>query len=291
MEIKWIQTFVIAAKYENFRKAADELFLTQPAVTKHIKRLEESIDTLLFERIGTKISLTAAGREFLMFASELVSTYEKGMQNFESWKQGFNRKLIIATAPQIASSFLPSLLRTFTKGNPGIEVIINVLKSYEIGEEVSAGRADIGLTRIRPVQLSLKCELVHEEPVLFVGPHHSEDEESVTEEQILQKYRLITDNHPDYWERLLAQVKKHYPLVKTMTVNQVEVSKRFIEEGLGVSFLPVSMVQEDIVAHRLIDLNPEKIIPPTSSTYILSKIETEEAKAFIQYIKEAITML
>lgn len=291
MEIKWIQTFVIAAKYENFRKAADELFLTQPAVTKHIKRLEESIDILLFERIGTKISLTAAGREFLVFARELVSTYEKGMQNFESWKQGFNRKLIIATAPQIASSFLPSLLRTFTNQNPGIEVIINVLKSYEIGEEVSAGRADIGLTRIRPVQANIKCELVHEESVLFVGPYHSQDEGRLTEEQILQKYRLITDNHPDYWDLLLAQVKKYYPFVKAMTVNQVEVSKRFIEEGLGVSFLPVSMVQEDIAAHKLFELKTEKIIPPTSSTYVLSNIETDEARAFIQFLKEAIPKL
>ena len=55
MDIKWLKTFVTAAKYENFRKASEELFLTQPAVTKHIKRLEDHLHINLFERKG-KIS-------------------------------------------------------------------------------------------------------------------------------------------------------------------------------------------------------------------------------------------
>ena len=52
MDIKWMKTFIVAAKYENFRKASEELFLTQPAITKHIKRLEEHLNIQLFERNG-----------------------------------------------------------------------------------------------------------------------------------------------------------------------------------------------------------------------------------------------
>lgn len=289
MEIKWIQTFVITAKYENFRKAADELFLTQPAVTKHIKRLEEYLAISLFERVGNKVVLTPAGYEFLKIAREIVSTYEQGMKNFESWKQGFNRKLIIAVAPQIASSFLPSLLRSFIDQNPMIEVIINVITSYEMGEEIGSGRADLGLSRVLPTQANLKCERIHEEPVLFVGPKECLVSGIMEEEKILQKYRLLTYNHPDYWDELLKQVKRSYPTVQTMTVNQVEVSKRFIEQGLGVSFLPKTMVEEEIAIQKMIELTPKKIIPPKSSTYVLSKIETAEAKFFIRFMQEAIS--
>src|SRR3954464_3671669 len=171
MDIKWIKTFMVAAKYENFRKISEELFLTQPAITKHIKRLEENLNIQLFERNGKTIALTSAGYNFLPHAREIIMKYEKGLGEFESWKQGYKRKLIIATAPQIASSILPSILRSFIDQNPDIEVFINVLKSYEIGEEISAGRADLGLTRIKPIQTNIDCHIIHEEPVILVGPN------------------------------------------------------------------------------------------------------------------------
>ncbi|MEH7544521.1 LysR family transcriptional regulator [Neobacillus vireti] len=284
MDIKWVRTFIISAKYENFREASEELFLTQPAVTKHIKRLEESLNILLFERIGNRVTLTPAGHKFLFLARELITNYEQGIMDFESWKQGYNRKLVIAVAPQIASSFLPALLRQFIDEHPSIEVIINVLSSYEIGKEISVGSADVGLSRILPVQTNIKTETVHTESVRLVGPN----EPSLDEQPALQKYRLITHNHPDYWDDLLHEIKRHYPTVKTMKVNQVEVTKRFIEAGLGVSFLPLTVVKEEIGLNRLVEIKPDKITPPTSSTYLLTKVETEEVLAFAEFLKSTI---
>ena len=284
MDIKWVRTFIISAKYENFREASEELFLTQPAVTKHIKRLEESLNILLFERVGNRVTLTPAGHKFLLLARELIANYEQGMMNFESWKQGYNRKLVIAAAPQIASSFLPALLRQFIDEHPNIEVIINVLSSYEIGKEISVGSADVGLSRILPVQTTIKTETVHTESVRLVGPN----EPSLNEQTALQKYRLITHNHPDYWDDLLSKIKSHYPTVKTMKVNQVEVTKRFIEAGLGVSFLPLTVVKEEIGLSKLVEIKPNKITLPTSSTYLLTKVETEEVLAFAEFLKRTI---
>jgi LysR family transcriptional regulator, repressor for citA len=284
MDIKWVRTFIISAKYENFREASEELFLTQPAVTKHIKRLEESLNILLFERIGNRVALTPAGHKYLFLARELISNYDDGMIDFESWKQGYNRKLVIAVAPQIASSFLPALLRQFIDEHPNIEVIINVLSSYEIGKEISVGSADVGLSRILPVQTTIKTETVHTESVRLVGPN----EASLDEQAVLQKYRLITHNHPDYWDDLLYEIKRHYPTVKTMKVNQVEVTKRFIEAGLGVSFLPLTVVKEEIGLNKLVEIKTDKITPPTSSTYLLTKVETEEVLAFAKFLKSTI---
>lgn len=288
MDIKWIKTFVIAAKYENFRKTSEELFLTQPAITKHIKRLEESLAIQLFEREGKKITLTAAAYRFLPFAREMIMKYEQGLNDFESWKQGYNRRLTIATAPQIASSFLPIILRYFIDDNPDIEVIINVVKSYEIGEEISAGRADLGLTRILPIQKNIKSDIVHEEPVILVGPNESAGIISLDEKTLLQKNRLITHNHPDYWDSLLNSIKRHYPNVQTMKVNQVEVTKRFIEVGLGVSYLPITVIKDELTLNKLVEIKSDKIKPPTSSTYVLTKVETEEVSIFIHFLKEAL---
>ncbi|HHW36600.1 MAG TPA: LysR family transcriptional regulator [Bacillales bacterium] len=284
MEMKWIKTFIVTAKYENFRKTAEELFLTQPAVTKHIKRLEESLSIELFERTGNKVALTPAGHRFLVYAKEVVAKYEEGMEDFESWKQGYNRKLIIATAPQIASSFLPSLLRGFIDENPDIEVIINILRSYDVGEEVSKGRADIGLTRSHPIQPNIKSKVIYEEPVILVGPYECMKGSGLNEETILQKYRLLTHNHPEYWDDLLHEVQRYYPTVRTMVVNQVEVTKRFIEAGLGVSYLPRTMVKEELENKKLAVINSENINPPTSSTFLLTKIENDEVIKFNKFL-------
>ncbi|MCP1144547.1 LysR family transcriptional regulator [Lysinibacillus endophyticus] len=287
MDIRWMKTFIICAKYENFRKASEELFLTQPAITKHIRRLEEHLNTQLFERSGKKVRLTQAGYKFLPYATELVLKYEQGIDNFESWKQGYNRKLTIATAPQIASSFLPSLLRAFIDENPDIEVIINVTKSFEIGGEISSGKADLGLSRALPLETKLKTEIIHEEPVILVGAN-LQNGASAIESEVLSNYRLITHNHPDYWDSLLINVRRHYPTVRTMVVNQIEVTKKFIENGLGVSYLPYSMVKDELANKKLTEVKSVKISPPTSSTYAITKIETNEARNFIKFLRDSL---
>ena len=173
--------------------------------------------------------------------------------------------------------------------NPDIEVFINVLKSYEIGEEISAGRADLGLTRIKPIQTNIDCHIVHEEPVILVGPNMDEGKYKYDEKTILRKYRLITHNHPDYWDHLLNDIKRSYPAVRTMKVNQIEITKRFIEQRLGISYLPYTMVREEIKMNKLLEIRPDKISLPTSSTYVLTKVKTDEAKAFIGFLKDEVT--
>ncbi|SER57808.1 LysR family transcriptional regulator, repressor for citA [Gracilibacillus ureilyticus] len=284
MDMKWIKTFVVAAKYENFRKSSEELFLSQPAVTKHVKRLEEHLHSDLFDRTGKIVKLTAAGKQFLPYAKELLAAYEKGITNFESWKQGYSRKLIIAAAPQIASSFLPELLSKFMNIHPDIEVLVNVKSSFEIGEEIYRGDADIGLSRIEPLQNELMMQIIQNEPVILVGPAKRQ----LTEAEALNNYRLITHNHPEYWDTLLIDIKRYFPGLQTMVVNQMEVTKRFIESGLGVSYLPVSIVRNEMEQNKLLEIKSKIITPPISRTYILTKIETSEAKEFISFLRKSI---
>lgn len=282
MEIKWMMTFLVAAKYENFRQASEDLFLTQPAITKHIHRLEETLNTKLFNRMGKGVTLTAAGQQLIPLAKKIVDTYEESLGDFESWRQGYKQKLVIAVAPQIASSVLPAILREFTSENPTIEVLINVLQSYEMGEEIHSGRADLGLTRLKPSHLDVACQIVHEEKVILVAPG---TQESYEESQLLASYRLITDNHPEYWASLLHDVKSHYPKIQTMKVNQIEITKRFIEEGLGVSYLPLTMVKEELATTKLTEISNDKIITPISTTYVLTKSVSLEASHFIDFFK------
>lgn len=277
MELRWIRTFVTAADFENFRQAAEQLYVTQPAVTKHIQRLEECLNVHLFERIGKSVSLTEAGYRFLPEARRLLTAYEKGLEQFNAWKQGYERKLIIAVAPQIAATILPTILRRFIAEYPSIDVYINVVNSYKIGEEVRTGRADIGLSRLEPIVRAVNWQVVQEEVVLLIGPPTAT---GLDEKTALTTHTLITHNHPHYWDELLMDVHRNYAEVREMNVNQIEITKRFIEEGLGVSYLPYSTVQEELRSGKLVQIECEAVIPPTSATYFVTKIETKESQQF-----------
>lgn len=280
MNIRWLETFVKAAKTENFRWASEELFLTQPAVTKQIKRLEQELDIQLFKRSGKAVKLTPEGTAFLKRAEKMTSCFHENMADFNEWRQGYTRTLSIACAPQIASSFLPELLNRFVSQFPHIDVYIDVAKSYDIGEKVSAGTADLGLARMPSAYINTTSLKVNEEPVVLLGPLLEDADESF----FLAHYRILTHNHPDYWEELLKALKHKNPHIKTMIVSQVEVTKRFIEAGLGVSYLPLSMVVEEAAAKKLRIYPSEIANSVTSTTYLIEKGSTDEARAFKQFL-------
>lgn len=285
MEIKWLKTFIVAAQYENLRKASELLFLTQPAVTKHIQRLEEYLQSPLFVRKGKTVLLSPEGHRFLPIAKIILGEYEEGLNSFEAWRSGYLKQLTIATAPQIASSILPTILKDFLVNEPKIEVLINVVNSYEVVNEIVKGQADIGLTRTHTSQASLQCEVAFEEPVVLVAPYSTEID---CEKTLFQIYRLITHNHPVYWDDLLVEVKRFYPTIKTMKVNQIEVTKKFIEQGLGVSYLPYSMVEKEVKSNLLKVIIPDQISLPISQTYIVTKVMTPEATTFMKFFKEEV---
>lgn len=287
MNIKWLQTFIITAQYENLRKASELLFLTQPAVTKHIQRLEQQLHCSLFDRKGKQVILNAAGQRFLPIAQKIVETYETELQTFKAWQSGFTQQLTITVAPQIASSILPPILKDFRDHQPTIETLIQVANSYEVIQHVLDGKADIGLTRTVATQANLKSELIFQEPVVLIAPY---DAAPSTENQIFDTYRLITHNHPVYWDDLLLDVTRHYPHVKTFRVNQIEVTKKFIEQGLGISYLPYSMVEKEL-EEKLFKLIPsDTITTPISHTYVITKVESDDINTFVTFLKCALQM-
>jgi len=139
MDLKWIRTFITAAKYENFRKTADELFISQPTVTVQIKLLEEEIGSILFQRDGRKVAITEDGRRFLPHAQKLMETYESGMSDLNRFRQGYNQKLTLAISPEIAESIMPFVLKKYMTLHPEIEINVQVVDSKYIADAVLNG--------------------------------------------------------------------------------------------------------------------------------------------------------
>ncbi|HET7579391.1 MAG TPA: LysR family transcriptional regulator [Bacillales bacterium] len=287
MDIRWLRTFVTAAKFENFRQTAERLYMAQPTVTVHIRHLEKEIGSPLFKRSGRNIVLTTAGHRFLPHAKKILAYHDQGLQDLLGWRQGYERKLTLAVSPLIAASILPYTVREFTERYPETEVRVEVAESKEIGEMTANGKADLGLSRIKPGHPNLEVHTLYEDPIVCVAPHDGGDFESsppIELDDLLETMILFTHNHPGFWEALLADIRGWNRVYRSMVVTQVHVTKRFIEEGLGFSFLPKSTVRRELLEGRMLEARPKWLDLPTAATYLVSREDTEEVSQFKNFL-------
>jgi len=271
VDIRVLQTFVMAAATENFHQAAEALYIAQPTVSQHIRTLERELGINLFERVGKRVRLTPAGKRFLPHAKALLEQWHHGLEDLLAWRQGYREKLQIAVSPIIARTRLSHLIHRYTKLYPDVDLSIKIADSVEIGPMVQSGQADLGLTRMVPGELTLHTYRLYEDPVVFAVPHSGGDMEAPLPdwEQELQTKRLLTHNHPGYWDDLLLLLRQRGLSLRTMAVSQVDITKAFIEEGLGVSFLPRSAISRELFENRFMELPTPGLTIPKVATYLV----------------------
>ncbi|MGL5235591.1 MAG: LysR family transcriptional regulator [Empedobacter falsenii] len=169
-----LKVFDTVAKRLNFTKAANELNITQPAVTKHIKEIELNLNIKLFERNGTKIKLTKAGEILLKYTEEIFSVYQK--MEFEIGQLQEKQKgiLRLGSSTTIAQYVLPPILAEFRKRFPEIQLSLMIQNSERIEELLGNHKIDVGL-----IEAQIKNRTFHyfpfmkDEIVLVSRQNHS----------------------------------------------------------------------------------------------------------------------
>lgn len=287
MDTQWLRTFIAAADTLNFRKASERLMLSQPSVTVHIRLLEEHLGMQLFDRINRRVTLTDAGRLFYTEAVKLTRELDDSVDRMHAFAQGYRRKWTIAISPLMAETILPYFMRTFMENHPDVELTIRVEESELIERLVDIGEVNLGISALDATIKNIESERIYEDPIVFVMPTDRYDEESgppIDVREALTDYYLLTHHHPVYWDDLLFTLKKHVPGVRTMKVTQAHIAKRFIQERLGVSFLPHSIVRRELIEGRLMRPHFDLFKLPTVSTFILYKKKGELEEEFIRGI-------
>ncbi|MBD8069027.1 LysR family transcriptional regulator [Bacillus sp. PS06] len=287
MDFNWLQTFVVAAETENFRRASELLYISQPSVTFHIKQLEKEIGVSLFLRDGKKIKLTEEGRTFLKHARHLIHSYQKGLEEMNRRNQGFTKTLSIAISPLIAETILPHVLKRYLNDYPHVEISVKIVESAEIEKAVLDESVDIGLSCLQGNHPKTFSRLLSKDQVILVCSHDGMDSETAApldEEEVLTRNYVLTHNHPGYWDELTTTIKQKYPSTRMMKVSQTHITKRFIAEGLGVSFLPESVVRREMLEGRLMEVVCHSIQLPEAATYAVYKYEHTLQLEFLAYL-------
>lgn len=287
MDLNVVKTFISAAEFSHFRKAAERLYISQPTVTVHIKQLEKELGVKLFEREGKKIKLTEAGRSYLKYAKSLIEVYEEGITALQSISQGYTKTLKMAISPLIADNVLPFVLKQFLETHPQVEISVEIIESDEIEKAVLEERVDIGLSCLPCFSPELEQTLLFTDKVILVAPHDGRDFESappLEEEELLASNYLLTHNHPAYWDDLCYTIKQFYPKTRMMKVSQTRITKRFITEGLGISYLPASTVRRELLEGRLLEVETKSFPMPEAKTFALIKYQHGVQKELLRFL-------
>ena len=169
-----LKVFRTVAGHLSFRKAGEQLYLTQPAVTLQIKTLEEELGAKLFERSSSGVALTTAGEVLLRYASKLSQLAAEAEDQLASLKGEAAGELALGASTTIAQYVLPSLLAAFVRRHPSVRLQVFSKNTEHIVEEVASGRFGLGLIEGPPLRRDVLTEHWFEDELVLAVPANHE---------------------------------------------------------------------------------------------------------------------
>jgi DNA-binding transcriptional LysR family regulator len=239
--IRQIQAFLAVAEFGSFTRAAERLHLAQPALSQHVRELEEALGIRLFDRTTRRVELTEGGREFRGAASKILEDLELAVRNANDLAERRRGRLVIAAPPLLAAVILPQAIAEFRSRHPGIQVNLIDARTDQIVESVRSGRADCGLGTFSPAEDGIERAPLARDSLMLFCSHSSEffgrNEVAWND---LNGHPLVTLTR-DSGIRLLVEVgyeAAELPLKPAYEVSQITTAIALVEAGLGSAVLP-----------------------------------------------------
>jgi len=238
-----LRVFRIVAEELSFTRAAERLFLTQPAVTMQVKNLEEDLGLRLFDRTGQKIALTPAGRLLNHYARRIAGLCAEAEQKLAALKGETRGNLALGASTTIAQYLLPRLAGEFLAAFPAIQLSIFSGNTADVVAALVEGRIALGLIEGPPGRGDVKCEpFVEDEIVYVVPPAHEWAAAGSIDASALKQARIILREHgsgtrqvvEDALRRARLDTKK---LHIVLDLDSTESIKSAIIAGLGTGFV------------------------------------------------------
>lgn len=285
-----LQVFHAVAKHQSFTRAADALFMTQPAVTFQIKQLEEQYGTRLFERRHGGIALTPAGELALAYAEKILALSDEMETRLSEMTGEMRGPLLIGASTTIAEFMLPRVLGEFNALYPQVRARLSVANSESIESRVSEHTLDVGLIEAPAKQASLVSQSCCEDElrVICATDYPLAGMASVSP-KMLTDYEYIS-REPGSGTREItdAYFREHGVapdgLKTQMELGSPEALKGVVSTGLGFAIVSRAVVEKDlrIGALAAIPLNP----PLTRKLYLIypkDRFQSRLSATFIDF--------
>lgn len=240
VNLKVLSTFLAVAENASFRKAADQLHLSLPAVSMQIKQMEERLGVALFQRTTRKVELTAEGEQLLISTRKAMAELDAALARIEQAANAQHGHLSFACVPTIAATRLPALLTEFARRYPGVTVRVRELNQPEMLEAVRRREVDFGIGPAPDRPSELDAQLLFEDPYVAVLPaSHPAARKGAISLRELATMKLLALG-TSHFRRHFGHMLEEEGLTPDLSYEFTSVSTALamIEAGLGVGVLP-----------------------------------------------------
>lgn len=277
------------AKRRSFSKAAEELFISQPAVTKHIKELERKVGMGLIQRRRGGFALTEAGKILFKYTHK-ISSHLMDIENLlEDLKKDHQGILKIGTTESYSKGLMPKLLSGFQTSFPFMKIALDVGNSEEIEKSLLVYKNDlvlIAVTKKSPRFESIP--FLKEELVLIVSPNHPLAKKQMVSLKELERYPLIIRAKGSTTRKNILQAFKEVGIHPSLLIEagSSEFIKQWVSEGKGVSII-VKRTVEDEEKRGIIKTVPllEKLYLKVAFLYLKEAKSNPAIKTFVNFIE------
>lgn len=252
-----LKVFQCVAKNLSFTKASQELFVSQPAITKHIQELENYYQARLFERQGNKISLTEAGELLLKHSEKILDDYKKLEYEMHLLHNEFIGELRLGASTTIAQYVLPPLLANFISQFPQINLSLYNGNSRGVEIALQEHRIDLGLVEGIFRLPNLKYTLFLQDELVAVVPNNSRlvKSDEITPEDLLNIPLVLRERGSgtlDVFERALLEHNLRLSSLNVlMYLGSTESIKLFLEHTDCMGIVSIRSVHKELVAGSL----------------------------------------
>lgn len=251
MDIQSIQAFLSVSETGSFSRAADALFLTQPAISKRIRSLEQSLGVALFDRIGKSVRLTEAGHALIPSCRRIIAEIAEGERIISNLRTTTSGVLSIATSHHIGLHRLPPVLRDYSKHYPEVELKLGFMDSEEACQQILNGETELAIVTL-PDEDNDRLEMIpvwHDPLYVVVAKQNPLASQKRLSTHRLLDYAAILPSTGTYTRKLIDTALGLDESVKTLLeTHYLETIKAMVQTGLGWSMLPASMLDESLSA-------------------------------------------
>ncbi|PAU64583.1 LysR family transcriptional regulator [Pseudomonas sp. PIC25] len=262
-ELSQLRCFTTVAMELNFRRAAERLNMTQPPLSRQIQLLEHQLGVALFTRNTRSVTLTAAGRAFLVEAQSLLAHAGQAALTAQRVARGEAGALALGFVASAVYEFLPKVVSDARIGLPGIDIALHEMNTFEQQDALRARRIDLGIVRAPMQHPGIGCECLLREPFVLALPRQhplaSRDDLSV-EALHGQPFILYAHSAWQPFNELLTGLFRASgvaPDIVQMLGSTLTILA-LVDVGMGLTLVPrgASRIRFENVAFRPIDLGP-----------------------------------
>jgi DNA-binding transcriptional LysR family regulator len=248
-----LKVFEAVARNLSFSRAAEELHLTQPAVSTQVKKLEENAGLPLFEQLGKKIHLTPAGQEMLHSGRAIIQQFKELEDAMTQFKGVSGGKLNVAVI-SAGDYFFPRLLVEFAGRHTGVTLNFGVCNREELLDQLAGNQTDLAIMVRPPMDLDTVSEPFAPHPYVIVAPpdHPLAAKRRIAISRLAREPFIVREKGSDTWNSMQDAFGDHLAEINiAMEIKSTETIKQAVMAGMGLTFLSAHTLGRELQAGSL----------------------------------------